>query len=120
MIFSGCTSTETYTSPPPQVDKSKIPWHVAIPLHQAQALSPEEAKAILVARAALEKGSRDANGAAPDFYQFNPSRTEDGGWSVFVGFVAFYDGGKAYPGAGYFCVVYLDKNWTVTKIVGGA
>ena len=94
-------------------------WLPAISLDQAQALSPDEAKAILIARAAVEQANL-RQPEPPAILRLTPER--DGtGWSVHVTFVGLYDSdGTPMPGPGYFCVVHIDKDWHVTAITGGA
>ena len=94
-------------------------WVPAVSLHAAQALSADEAKAILIARAAVEEMNRDSS-EPPAILELAPTREEDG-WSVHVTFVGGYGGdGSPGRGPGYFCVVKIDKAWKVTGIVSGA
>jgi hypothetical protein len=79
-------------------------------VREAASLSPEEAKAIVVARAAVEAQSGEGIHA-----RFRAEPVPDG-WSVHVKFIPPV--GYVTP-TGYFCNVYLDAQFNVRKIVGG-
>lgn len=88
-------------------------------VEQAMSLSPEEAKAIAIARAAVERDNFAAGYGAPQIMEFKVRKT-DTGWSVYVGFVGLWDQGRPYKSIGNFCTVELDRDWQVRRVMGGA
>jgi hypothetical protein len=115
-LVGGCDSspTATATSPPPP-----HPWTSPLSPDEVKEWSPQEAKAVLVAWAAVMRESKQAGGHAPDIMKFvvKPVPT---GWEVFVQYVGVYVDGKPMPAPSYFAVVEIDPNWRVIRIVGGA
>ena len=119
LALQGCVTTETRTFREPTLPSSPTRWAVGLTPERARSLSPEEAKAVLIARAYLEGRAKDAAGLRPDILEFRPSRM-DRGWSVYVGFVGFWNNDEPQGAPGYFCTVYINENWEVTSVVGGA
>jgi hypothetical protein len=77
-------------------------------------LSKEEAQAIRVAKAHLEKAERKRIDAR---YRVTPVPE---GYSVHVKFVAGYEHGQPLFLPGGFCVVLVSKDWAVVKVMPGA
>lgn len=94
-------------------------WTAAISPERVAAWSPQEAKAVLVAWAAVERSSKHAGAARPDIMEFRVKGVPSG-WEVYVQFVGGYDEGKPLPMPGNFCVVQIGPDWKVIRIVGGA
>ena len=115
----GCGSTSNRPSVVQREQPATAPWTVAITPQRAREWTPEEAKAVLVARAALDEQAKRANAPAPDIIEFRVT-PEPNGWSVYVEFVGYYVDGKAGPAPGYFTVVEIDREWNVTRTIGGA
>ena len=102
-----------------QLETAPSPWVMTLSPQQVSNLSPEDAKAILFARAAIEQQAKSAGAPSPQVLEYRVTDTRDG-WEVHVQFVGLWDGGKPSPGPGYFSTVYINKDWTLRKIVGGA
>ena len=56
---------------------------------------------------------------APDIMEFRVEAVPSG-WSVYVQYVGAYVDGKPIAMPGGFAVVYIDSDWKVARIVGGA
>jgi hypothetical protein len=117
--LSGCAATETSTFPAPTTTTNPQMWNVSVSPEMAKSLSPDAAKAVLVALAALEDDAKRGGAMRPDILDIRPTRTANG-WSVFVAFVGFWLDGKPGGMPGNFCTVEIDKDWNVTRIMGGA
>lgn len=115
----GCGSTSDHPSVARHEDPTTAPWTVAITPQRAREWTPEEAKAVLIARAAVDELAKRANAPAPEILEFRVT-PEPSGWSVYVEFVGYYVEGKAGPAPGYFTVIEIDRNWNITRVVGGA
>ena len=117
LFLAGCYTTVSQQRTTTASDFPKK-WSPAVSLHQAQSLSPDEAKAILIARAAVEEFNQNMR-EPPGILSLTPERDGDG-WSVHVTFVGAYSpDGTPAGGPGYFCVVHIDKDWKMTGITGG-
>jgi hypothetical protein len=118
LAVAGCTATRS-TEAVSATQPSAPPWTPALSPEQARRLTPDEAKAILVARAALEQQAKESGFPSPNIMAYKVTGTAVG-WEVHVSYVgAAYDG-KVVGAPGYFSVVYIDHAWNVTRIVGGA
>src|SRR4051794_34788644 len=99
-LLVGCTSGKCvppHPSPEPQ-------WPIGLTVDEAALLSPEQCKAILVARAAVE---------AREGHQIHASYRSESvpdGWIVHVFFIPPV--GHVAP-TGYFCAVFLDPQFAV-------
>jgi hypothetical protein len=80
----------------------------------SRGLSKEEAQAIGVAKAHLEKSGRKRIDA-----RFRVTPLPEG-YSVHVKFVAGYQHGQPLFLPGGFCVVLVSKEWMVVKVTAGA
>jgi hypothetical protein len=123
-VLSGCVTTARYTFSAdtissPSTNKSVPMWNVAITAEMAKAFSPDAAKAVLIAIAAVEECAKQYGCDRPDILDIRPEKNNKG-WSVFVGFVGYWDDGKSGPMPGNFNSVQIDENWNVISIVGGA
>src|SRR5437762_2037651 len=76
--------------------------------------SSDEAKAVEVAKAELEKVDRKRIDA-----RYKVTRVSEG-YSVHVEYVAAYSHGQPISIPGGFCVVLVSTQWTVIKILPGA
>jgi hypothetical protein len=76
--------------------------------------SKEEAKAVAVARAEIEKPNSKRVDA-----RYRVTRIPEG-YSVHVSYVTGYQRGQPIFMPGGFCVVLVSTQWTVIKILGGA
>jgi hypothetical protein len=74
----------------------------------------DEAKAVKVAKAELEK--RDGNRIDA---RYKVSRVPEG-FSVHVSYVMAYQRGQPVFIPGGYCVVLVSRDWTVTNILGGS
>ena len=94
-------------------------WIPALTLAEAQSCSLHVAKAILIARAALEEQAHNSGFGEPQVMEF---RVEDTPTDIIVraSYVGMWDQGRPFPAPGYFSTVYIGKDWHVEKIVGGA
>jgi hypothetical protein len=116
-MMVGCAQP---SPPPPKLAQTeRADWTVPVTPQHAKEWTPEEAKAVLVARAAVEQMAKLANAPVPDIMEFRVT-PELGGWSVYVQYVGAYVDGKAYPAPGFFAVVEIGRDWNVRRIVGGA
>lgn len=116
--IAGCTHSPTDGHPSPQPPATSPQWNAPLSPEQVKGWSPEEAKAVVIARAAVEQMSMRSGGPAPDIMEFRVTPTPTG-WEVYVSFVGAYVDGQPIGGAGYFTVVEVDRNWNVTRLVGG-
>lgn len=119
LALQGCATTETRTFREPTLPSLPTRWAVGMTPERVRALTPEEAKAVLIAQAYLEASAKDARELRPEILEFRPTRI-DRGWSVYVGFVGFWNDDEPQGGIGYFCTVHISENWEVTSVVGGA
>lgn len=109
---AGCASSRKNAPAPPTPPAG---WFAAFTPEQARALTPDEAKAVAVARAAVEKDMMELSGL-----ELKAERTTDG-WSVRVTHFSFdWQLPHRFRMPGNFCVVYIDRQWNVTRVVGGA
>jgi len=113
--LSGCSAKQSTNAG----SVSPSNWTAAISPTQARNLSPQEAKAILVAVGAIELQAKTEGAARPDTVDFK-ARPSPNGWEVYVQFGGGYADGKPVPMPGNFVTVEIDSNWNVTRIVGGA
>lgn len=117
--LTACQSSHTNNSTETRVGSSSIPWVSALASGEVNALSPDEAKAVLLARSVVEESAKLAGQAAPQILHFYPKATEDG-WDVHVEYVAFWINGKPFSGPGFFTDVLIGRNWKVIRVIGGA
>ena len=85
-------------------------WMASFTPAQARALSPEEAKAIVVATAEVQRHMTEPRGL-----RFAVARNGPG-WAVTVWFIG--GGGASAPGD--FVTVYIDSAWNVSLVARGA
>lgn len=117
--LTGCAAKQTASVPNSQPSAARARWIATLSPQQVSALSPEEAKAILLARATIEQRARDAGLPQPQVLEYRVRGNSDG-WAVYVQYVGVWDEGKPRPAPGYFSTVYIDRNWAIRKVVGGA
>ena len=91
----------------------------ALSLEEAQRLTPDEAKAIVVARAAVEEAAAKTGGEMPQIMNLHVGRNGSG-WVIHVQYVGGWFEGRPIGMAGNFADVLIDDKWEVTRIVGGA
>lgn len=117
-LAGGCDSTRTVTATVPPAMPPPA-WNSPLSPDEVKEWSPQEAKAVLVAWAAVMRESKQAGGPVPDIMKFvvKPVPT---GWEVHVQYVGGYVDGKPIPMSGNFAVVEIDPNWKIIRIVGGA
>jgi hypothetical protein len=98
-------------------------WVVPLSPKQVESMSPDEAKAVLLARSFLEQDYKEQGAAAPSILEFRAAATPEG-WQVYVQFVGYWikarNGWQAGPAMGNFCVVSIGKDWRVKHISPGA
>ena len=94
-------------------------WAVSLTPVEASELSGDEAKAIVVARAAIEQQAKDRNAEAPKILKLIARRT-NAGFDVHVEYVGYTYRGAVGGAPGFFSSVRIDRDWNVTAIVGGA
>jgi hypothetical protein len=82
-------------------------------------MTSDEAKAIVVARAALEEAAAKAGDAMPQIMEVHATRNEKG-WIVHVQYVGGWFEGRPMGMAGFFSDVFIDERWEVKRIGGGA
>src|SRR2546421_2375298 len=102
---------------PPQATQKKA--FATVSLQEAQRLAPDEAKAILVARAAVEEAAAKAGAEMPQIMDLHVSRNGSG-WVVHVQYVGGFFEGRPIGMAGNFAAVFIDDKWEVIRIGGGA
>ena len=110
-LAAGCTSSRTdmgKTYSPPPV------WTAPLTPEQVKKWSPQEAKAVLIAWAAIQQATKQ-----PDIMEFRVKPIPTG-WEVYVQYVGGHVDGKPITMPGGFAVVNIDSDWKVTRIVGGA
>ena len=122
-LICGCAAS-TYRSNssvhPMSSEPSGPPgWFASFTIKQVQDLSSDECKAILIAKAAVEK-----NLSQPSNFEFIVRREGDR-WSVMVSGIGYTidQHGKVLEPVktpGGFCDVLIDKDWHVVEIRGGA
>ena len=117
--LTACRSGQTNTSPKHAWESSSVSWVPPLAPGEVKALSPDEAKAVLMARSVIEENAKKEGQAAPQILHFYPKATADG-WDVHVEYVAFWTNGKPTSGAGFFADVLIGRNWKVIKVIGGA
>lgn len=117
--LTACQTGHTDNSTERRVGSGSIPWVPTLTPDEVKAISPDEAKAVLLARSVIEENAKKAGRAAPEILHFYPKATEDG-WDVHVEYVAFWTNGKPYSGAGFFSDVRIGRNWKVIQVIGGA
>ena len=116
-MMLGCTtvtSTTDNTTNSPKIEDDPPPagWFASFTPEQAKSVSPDYAKAILIARAAAE-----ATETSPSTMDFSVSKEQEEWW-VHVSFFGRF-GAKKVHMAGGFCVVVIDKDWKVVRIIPG-
>jgi len=116
--LTGCAAHEN-SVPSNRSMAASARWIATLSPQQVSALSPEEAKAILLARAAIEQRAQDVGSPQPQVLEYRVNLTSDG-WTVHVQYVGLWFEGKPHPAPGYFSTVYIDRNWAVRNVVGGA
>jgi len=131
LCINGCCSDAKDSQPSSVARHSQRLLHVAgddggIPAidldpftaDSAKALSPQQAKAILVARAAYEVRFKPYYSHLPVELRFVVKQTKEGGWAV--GVIKYhYVGRHERPEMGM-ATVLLDDRWTVVSISPGA
>ena len=112
IALAGCTTNANKPGGPTTAPSTSPGWFSSFTAEQAQGLSPDEAKAVLIARAAIEKQLPE-----PTPLAFELDRGPQG-FSVKVArFQAGQFGAKLFP-LGRFAVVYIDNQWNVVGIEG--
>src|SRR5437763_7506178 len=87
---TGCS----YSSPPtPHAFEEPRKWVSALTESQASSMSPEAAKAVVVARARIEADAKVQGLSAPQILEFGPQPTE-GGWPVYADVAGLWYGDK--------------------------
>jgi hypothetical protein len=120
LLLIGCQqSREPDRRMAPHTSDSAAPWVPSLTVERAKSYTPEEAKAILIARAAVENQAKECRGWPPNIMGYNVSHVQ-GRWSVYIQFVGIWDNDKPIPAPSFFTVVNIDAEWKVTSIVGGA
>jgi hypothetical protein len=120
LLLIGCQqSREPDRRIAPHTSNLENPWVPSLSIESAKSYTPEEAKAILIARAAVENQAKESGGGQPEIMGFNVSHVQ-GRWSVYIQFVGIWDNDKPIPAPSFFTVVNIDAEWKVTSIVGGA
>src|SRR5688500_14127114 len=84
------------------------------PEASAKELSPEQAKAILIARAAVERHDRGKDEPAAAGFSFTVFELENRGWAVIVRRGLNAEGHSVDPGHGY--TVHVDRKWNVAAV----
>lgn len=115
VLVCGCQTTTTTTSRVPS--SSPLHWTPALTPDEAGDLTPDAAKAILVARAAIEERSKKLGQPAPPILSFQTAHEGDG-WTVRVNWVATWENDQPKSMEGYFTVVHIDSKWKVTSMGG--
>lgn len=116
-VASGCIGPQSGISTAPKIAPPPPPDQFAsFTVQEAEHLSGDEAKAILIARACVEVNER-----YPWPLRFKVDRIETG-WAVMVSPVTFVDeaGDTHVSAPGGLVTVYIDTNWKVSKVFGGA
>lgn len=98
---------------------SAASWTAPLTPGQVARWSPQEAKAVLIAWAALQCRYKQIGARAPDVMDFQIHASPKG-WEVHVQLAGGYVDGKAIGAPGYFEVVEIGADWKVIRIVGGA
>lgn len=117
--LTACQSSESSVSSRTQEKANPAPWVTSITPEDVKTLSPDEAKAILLAHAVIENNAKRAGRPAPEILHFYPKATADG-WDVHVEYVAFWDNGRPYSGPGFFTDVLIGRDWQIIRMSGGA
>lgn len=117
---SGCCASRggTHSSSPPATQTDA--WQPSLSVEQASALPLDQAKAVLVARAALEQNAKRSGYPPPNVMAFRVTPRSPDGWEVYVEYVGASVDGQPISAPGYFCTVYIAGDWSVSRIVGGA
>ena len=118
-LVSGCVTSETRTYREATLPSSPTRWAVGVSPESAKVLTPDEAKAVLIARAYLESDAKEHGRTRPDILEMRANRSGRG-WSVRVSFVGFWDNDEPHGGPSYFCTMEINESWEVTSVVGGA
>lgn len=113
-LVGGCASSRT-----PAATRCPPAWTAPLTPEQVTKWLPQEAKAVLLAWAAVQQASKQAGRLAPDIMEFRVEPISNG-WDVYIQYVGVYVDGKPTKTPGSFTVVYIDSDWQVTRIVGGA
>lgn len=116
-MVAGCVSEPAEQTTVPEYAKGL--WSVSISPEQAAVLTPDAAKAVLVARAYLEQQSKNASATQPQFLSFEPTASRSG-WDVRVQFVGAWRNGEPTAGPGFFTIIQIDRQWKVVRLRGGA
>jgi len=117
--LGGCVSemrSQKVIAPPEAPQKKAF---ATVSLRDAQRLALDEAKAIVVARAAVEEAAAKIGGEMPQIMEFIVRRNGSG-WVVHVQCVGGWFEGRPIGMAGNFADVFIDDKWEVTRIGGGA
>ena len=115
-VCGGCVTEPPRTEVTvPQVNPL---WTPAVAPNQATQLSPDAAKAVLVARAYLDERAKQAGRSQPQYLSFEPTRNNSG-WQVRVKYVARWENGEPVEAQGYSLVVALDPQWKVIRLGAG-
>jgi hypothetical protein len=115
----GCVSEmkgQSATAPPEAPQRKAF---ATISVQEAQRLAPDEAKAIIIARAAVEEAAAKTGGEMPQIMGIGASRNGNG-WVVHVQYVGGWFEGRPTGMAGFFADVLINEKWEVTRIGGGA
>jgi hypothetical protein len=116
-ILGGCT-TETTRTNMPTVSLSPVDWTVGETSGRAAALTGDQAKAVLIARAYVDEQARKPEtgtglpGRQPQFIDFQPRQSADG-WDVYVEFVGTWINDRPARSPGHSAVVRIDRRWKV-------
>jgi hypothetical protein len=112
VAVGGCTSNANKPGGPTTSPSTSPGWFTSFTAEQAQALTPDEAKAVLIARTAIEKQLPE-----PIPLAFELDRGPQGFSVKVTRFQAGQFGAKLFP-MGRFAVVYIDNQWNVVGIEG--
>ena len=114
MMLLALSSCDHLATPQVRSSPTTLPilsWPVGISPDAARNLTPDECKAILVAKAAIESSRGDAIHA-----RFKVEKVGDG-WVV----TAFYTYPPGYLSPpGNFTAVWISRDWLVKRVIGGA
>src|SRR6185436_18856335 len=105
IFLGGCKSNNGSELKTAQAPARKA--FATISLQAAQQLTSDEAKAIVVARAAVEEAAAKAGEETPQIMEFRVSRNQSG-WIVHVQYIGGWFEGRPIGMAGFFSDVFID------------
>src|SRR2546423_14770111 len=119
IVLGGCVSEMRSQKVIARPEAPQKKAFATVSLQDAQRLAPDEAKAIVVARAAVEEAAAKTGGGMTPIIKFHLSRNGSG-WVVHVQYVGGWFEGRPIGMAGNFAAVFIDDKWEVIRIGGGA